>query len=72
MSNNVFQLPFDDLAEIDAQTDCQKKKQAVESFMQEINGWCEGQGVDITTKEYRHQAAVIMTQLQVILMGMNK
>lgn len=69
MSNNVLNLPFEDLAELDEAVTAQNRKQAVESMMVEINGWCESQGVDIHTTEYRHQAAVIMTQLQVILMG---
>lgn len=67
--NNVVKLPFGEDTEIDEELTKLNRKKAVESFMGDINSWCETQGVDITTIEYRHQAAVIMTQLQVILMG---
>ena len=69
MSNNVVSLPFEDLSELDSISQALGQKRAVEEFMGEINEWIEAQGVDISTNEYRHQAAVIMTQLQVILMG---
>lgn len=69
MSNNVVTLPFDDLAEVDTAVAAQQQKEAVQEFMGDFTDWCENRGIDISTNEYRHQAAVIMTQIQIILMG---
>ena len=69
MASNVVTLPYDDLSEADSVDDLSKLRKEVENFMGDINEWCEQRGVDIGTTEYKHQAAVIMTQLQIILMG---
>jgi hypothetical protein len=61
MSNNVVALPFDDLSELDVSG---KQREDLLDFIGKLNDWCHSQGIDITTKEYRHQAAVIMTVLQ--------
>ena len=66
MGNNVVDLPYDDLAELDS---VDQTKEDILFMMGEINEWVARRGVDINTTEYRHKAAVIMTQLQVILMG---
>lgn len=66
--SNVVSLPFDDLSDIDEDVERNSKKNSVAKFMFEINDWCENQGIDISTLEYRHQAAVIMAQLQSITM----
>lgn len=72
MGNNVVSLPFEEIAEVDHELAKRSRRQAVEQFMGEVNEWCESQGIDISTDEYRHQAAVIMTQLQIILMKEKK
>ncbi len=67
--NNVFTLPFEDLAELNDDDIINQRKVLVSEEMGRINDFCESQGIDISTNEYRHQAAIIMTQLQIILMG---
>lgn len=69
MGNNVVSLPYEDLAEIDVEVVKSARNAALEEFMVTINDWCEDRGIDVSTTEYRHQAAVIMTQLQIIMMG---
>ncbi len=63
--SNVYSLPYDDLAEPD--TDQQGAD--IIDYMIELGDWCEARGVDTSSIEYRHQASVIMSQLQVILMS---
>ena len=69
MGNNVVNLPFEDMAEADAILAKSERSTALQEFMVTINDWCEHQGIDVESIEYRHQAAVIMTQLQIIMMG---
>ncbi len=66
MSNNVVNVSFGEICEAE-EADIRGKN--ILDFMGTINDWCEEQAIDITTKQYKHQAAVIMTQLQIILMG---
>lgn len=67
--NNIVNLPFEDFAELEEFARLSAGKEAIVDFMGDITEWCENQGVDVSTNEYKHQAAVIMTQLQIILMG---
>jgi hypothetical protein len=67
--NNVVNIPFGDLSEIEELQCRDNRREAVNEFMVEVNDWCESHGIDIHTTEYRYQIAVVMTQLQVILMG---
>lgn len=61
MASNIFKLPFEEELEI---TD------PIPDFMVRVTEFCEENGVDVSTSEYKHKAAVIMTQLQVILRGL--
>ncbi len=67
MSNNVVALPYDDLAEASDEVDTSGAD--ILDLMGDINQWCSEHGVNTDTKEYKHQAAVIMTQFQIILMS---
>lgn len=69
MSSNVVSIPFGDISEIEDDTSKHSKMQAVNEFIPVINDWFEEQGIDIYTENYKHQAAVIMAQLQSILIG---
>ena len=63
--SNVLRVPFGDLSD-----ETTTSVDPVNGFMEEVNDFCELNGVDTSTAEYRHKAAVIMTQLQVILRGL--
>lgn len=68
MGNNVVSVPFGAAEEIEAELEDSRKKKDLIDFMGVITQWCSDRGVDTSTKEYKHQAAVIMTQLQIIVM----
>ncbi len=63
MSDNVVRLSYND---------DNHSAEGITDFMEEISDFCEAYDVDTSTTEYKHQAAIIMTQLQIILMGANK
>jgi hypothetical protein len=70
MNNNVVSLPFDEIEEVDGAMIRTSERAAVNEFViDNIIPWCEQKGIDISTEEFKHQAAVIVTQLQIILMG---
>lgn len=69
MSNNVLTLPFEEILELEEGNTLRSIQSNVSEFIGMTNEWCESKGVDIYTTEYKHQVAVIMAQIQVILLG---
>lgn len=73
MSNNVVSLPFEDFEEADEAVKVLGRRQKIMDFVvNEVYPFCEAEGIDTTTEEFKHQAAVIVTQLQIIMMKANK
>ena len=68
MSSNVVSIPFGDFGHIEEDYLKNGRMRAVTDFIPVINDFCESQGIDIFTDEYKHQVAVIMAQLQSIMM----
>ena len=68
MSSNVVSIPFGDFEHIEEDYLKSGRMRAVTDFIPTINDFCESQGIDIFTDEYKHQVAVIMAQLQSIMM----
>lgn len=70
MNNNVVSLPIDEVEEIDGAMIRSSQRAEITNFVIDtVYPWCESRGVDTSTEEFKHQAAVIVTQLQIILMG---
>lgn len=69
MDSNVYHLPFEDIVEIESEQADQEQKQALIEFMGELGEWCRNQGIDVESKEFRHQCAGIMALLQVLQMS---
>lgn len=42
-------------------------KEGVDSFIYELYDWCQNQGIDTTSEDFRWEAATIMTIIQGML-----
>ena len=69
MSDNVVHVPFADARKAKVEEERDSKIAEVAQFMQLVNMFCSRNGIDTSTEKYRYSAAVIMTQLQSILLG---
>jgi hypothetical protein len=68
--SNVVALPIDDFEEADHLETKESRNQDVMNFAtDQITTFCHDHGVDVTTETYNHQLSVIVTQLQLMLMG---
>lgn len=68
--SNVVRLPMDDFEEADHLERKADRNQDVMNFAtDQITTFCHDRGVDVSTDTYNHQLSVIVTQLQLMLMG---